>query len=162
VQAARLFAEKATSEQRHELMRMAVRVDAMSKEPEADRSVYLALHDRFHRWIAECSGCAALCEAIEKTCARSSAWLCIGRNFSNAHVPRRHQDLAEALCQSVSGAGEAMCQHLRWRREWVLGQLEPFFKLSGAEKYKRGSKKRRANETVAPLDNQAFPNTIAI
>ena len=166
VQAARLFAEKATSEERNELIKMAARVDVMSEEPEADRAVYLALHERFHSWIAECGHCAALSEAIEKTCARSIAWVCIGQNFSNAHVPHRHQELAEALCQQdVSVAAEAMRKHLEWRRDWVLEQLEPFFnknKLRAVEKYERSSKKRSTNDTIAPLDPQAFRRTVAV
>src|SRR5437016_5879092 len=83
VQAARLFCDTATSEERAELLKLAARVDAMSVEPGTNRFHYLKLHERLHRRIAECTRCPALCDAIEKTCALSSTWLCVARTFSN-------------------------------------------------------------------------------
>src|SRR5256714_12039538 len=46
IQAARLFSEVATPDERAELMKLAARVDAMSVQP--DRSLYLGQHERLH------------------------------------------------------------------------------------------------------------------
>ena len=45
VEAAKLFAEKATSQERAELHRLAARVDALSTQVDGDRFLYLSLHD---------------------------------------------------------------------------------------------------------------------
>jgi DNA-binding GntR family transcriptional regulator len=151
VQAAKLFAKMATPEERSELLKLAARVDAMSAQPETDRALYLTLHEKLHRRIAECGRCPALCEALEKTCALSSSWLCIGRNFSS-HPLRRHQDLLEALAtRDPSVAAEAIRQHLDWSREWMLERLQPFFELGQAQgqTYARSTKKRFHVEVLA-------------
>src|SRR5205807_7149694 len=93
VEAARLFTEIATAEERTELVKLAVRVDAMSGQHESDRFHYLNSHSKLHRRIAECTRCPALCEAIEKTRALSSTWLCVARSFSDGTAPHRHLDL---------------------------------------------------------------------
>src|SRR6202048_2674046 len=67
VEAARLFRDIATAEERTEVFMLAVRVDAMSVQHETDRFHYLNVHSNLHRRIAECTRCPALCEAIEKT-----------------------------------------------------------------------------------------------
>src|SRR5437016_3879532 len=77
MEAARLFTEIATAEERTELVKLAVRVDAMSGQHESDRFHYLNSHSKLHHRIAECTRCPALCEAIEKTRALSSTWLCV-------------------------------------------------------------------------------------
>jgi len=145
VQAAKLFAQAATQEERSELLKLAARVDAMSAQPEADRAVYLTLHEKLHRRIAECGRCPALCEAIEKTCALSASWLCIGRNLTNGHPLRRHQDLLEALSAGdPHAAALAMREHLEFSRQWMLDRLQPFFQLgpSHAHPYARSIKRR--------------------
>jgi GntR family transcriptional regulator, rspAB operon transcriptional repressor len=152
VQAAKLFAKMATPDERSELLKLAARVDALSAQPEADRALYLTLHEKLHRRIAECARCPALSEAIEKTCALSSSWLCIGRNFSR-HPLRRHQDLLEALATGdPAAAAEAMRQHLDWSREWMLDRLQPYFHLgeTHGQTYARSAKKRFPVELLAP------------
>src|SRR5580700_8923880 len=52
-QAAMLFAAHATRDERLELMKLAVRVDALSVHAEGNRFVYLSLHEKLHRRIAE-------------------------------------------------------------------------------------------------------------
>src|SRR6202167_5750648 len=52
-QAAMLFAVHSTREERTELMRLALRVDALSTQQEGSRFVYLGLHEKLHRRIAE-------------------------------------------------------------------------------------------------------------
>ena len=152
VQAAKLFSQVATPEERSELLKLAVRVDAMSAQPETDRALYLTLHEKLHRRIAECGRCPALAEAIDKTCALSSSWLCIGRNFSNGHPLRRHQELLEALAAGdPAAAAEAMRQHLEWSREWMLDRLQPYFQLgeTHGQTYARSAKKRFPVEVLA-------------
>jgi hypothetical protein len=93
-----------------------------------------------------------LCEAIEKTCALSSSWLCIGRNFSSGHALRRHQDLMEVLVQGdPAAAAEAMRQHLDWSRLWMLDRLQPFFELgeTHGQTYARSTKKRFPVQVLA-------------
>src|SRR5215510_849155 len=53
VESARLFAEAATPRERAELRRLAARVDHLSAQPGGDRFVYLSLHEKLHRRIAE-------------------------------------------------------------------------------------------------------------
>src|SRR5215469_10459194 len=48
VQAAMLFAEKATREERAELQKLAARVDLLHQQPDSDRFAYLALHAKLH------------------------------------------------------------------------------------------------------------------
>src|SRR5580700_4047927 len=62
-QAAMLFAVRATPDERSELMKLALRVDALSVQSEGSRLIYLSLHEKLHRRIAECARCAALSDA---------------------------------------------------------------------------------------------------
>src|ERR1700739_1035702 len=52
-QAARLCAQNATPDEKSELQRLAVRIDAMAAQVESDRFHYLSLHEKLHRRIAE-------------------------------------------------------------------------------------------------------------
>jgi DNA-binding GntR family transcriptional regulator len=152
VQAAKLFSQVATQEERHELLKLAARVDAMSAQPETDRAMYLTLHEKLHRRIAEYGRCPALCEAIEKTCALSASWLCIGRNFSS-HPRHRHQELMDVLAKGDPDASSAaMRRHLDWSRAWMLDRLQPFFELgeTHGQTYARSSKKRFPLEVLSP------------
>src|SRR5262245_44775989 len=54
VQAARLFAEVATVDDRSEVQRLAARVDAMSA---SEQSLYLPAHEKLHRRIADGARC---------------------------------------------------------------------------------------------------------
>jgi DNA-binding GntR family transcriptional regulator len=131
VQAAMLFAEVATTEERAELQRLAARVDAMSVQTE--RTVYLSLHEKLHHRIAECSRCPTLCEAIEKTHALASTWFCVTRPFSPDAPPRRHQDLIEILSTgNPAKAAEAMRQHVAMSRQNTMERLKPYFRLRKA------------------------------
>src|SRR5437879_4767684 len=97
VQAARLFAEMATPDERAELLKLAARVDAMYTQPEGNRLADLTLHEKLHPRISECARCSSLSEAIEKTHALASTWLCVARPSADA-PPRTHQELAGILC----------------------------------------------------------------
>ncbi len=145
VEAARLFNEIATPEERAELVKLAARVDAMSAQPETNRFHYLNLHEKLHRRIAECTRCPALCDAIEKTRALSSTWLCVARAFSNGHAPRRHVELIDVL---VSGdkdaAAAAMREHVTSSMQRALERLEPYFRArkTHGKTYSRNPKKQ--------------------
>jgi DNA-binding GntR family transcriptional regulator len=131
VQAARLFAERATPEARAEVLKLALRVDALAAQADTDRFVHSSVHEKLHRRIAECANCPALSEAIEKTCALSSTWLCSGGAFSGTRVRTKHQNLVETLVKAdPEAAAEAMREHLRTSKEWALERLEPYFALA--------------------------------
>lgn len=58
VQAAALFTREATDAERAELRKMAQRVDMLRLQP--DRLLYIGLHMKLHRRVAECARCPAL------------------------------------------------------------------------------------------------------
>lgn len=152
VQAARIFAEIATAEERRELQELATRVDTMSFQAGVNRFAYLGLHEDLHRRIAECTRCPALCGALMHTRALSSTWLCAGGiGFPNLHPHRRHQNLMEVLAnRDCSVAGEAMRAHVQWSMETVMERLEPYFcrhETSGAS-YSRGANRQFAVELL--------------
>src|SRR5688572_10761452 len=131
VQAAMLFAAAATPGERAELRRLAVRVDALSLQPE--RTPYLTLHQKLHRRIAQGTHCAPLCEAIEKTHALSTIWIGIMRKPSTSDSPTRHQDLVEALLHGdPARAADAVREHLAVGLQRALEVLEPYFRLRKA------------------------------
>ncbi len=129
VKAAVLFAEAATASERLELRKLAARIDALAMQP--DRTLfYAALHHKLHRRIAECTRCAMLSDAIEKTHVLASIWLGLLRQPSPADPTRRHQELAEALANGrADEAAEAMRQHIAVGMERTLEVLKPYFKL---------------------------------
>jgi DNA-binding GntR family transcriptional regulator len=131
VQAAMLFAENATMGERAELRKLAGRVDALAMQP--DRMLYLNLHQKLHRRIAECTRCETLCEAIEKTHALASIWFCVMRRPSEHDSPRRHQDLVDILASETPGrAAEAMREHIAVGMQHVMEVLEPYFRVRKA------------------------------
>lgn len=147
VQSARLFAENATREEKAELQRLAVRVDSLALSPDADRVVYLSLHERLHGRIAECARCPALSDAIEKTHVLASTWNCVGQHSSPGGVPgKRHQRLVEVLSSgSPTTAAEAMREHIVGSRERTIGRLEAYFALGKKQgtRYVRSGKVER-------------------
>lgn len=151
-EAARLFTDTATAEERSELLKLAVRVDAMSIQHETDRFHYLNLHSKLHRRIAECTRCPALCEAIEKTRALSSTWLCVARSFSNGTPPSRHVELMEVLVRgNREAAVAAMREHVTTSMQRALERLEPYFRArkTHGKTYSRNPKKQFAVELPA-------------
>lgn len=145
VQAAMLFAERATREERAELMKLAARVDALYQQPDGNRIVYLALHAKLHCRISQCARCPALTDAISRTCTLASTWLCAMRPPVSGSCASRHESLVKTL---VNGdpkmAGEAMREHVRSSRDHYLRNLEPFFQQleEHPQTYARKAKKR--------------------
>ncbi len=130
VQAAMLFAAVANSEKRSELLKLAERVDALSIQSDGNRFVYLSLHEKLHRRIAESARCPALCDAIDQTSALASTWLCAVRVAPTDCPPQRHQDLVKVLASGdPAAAAEAMRDHIRSSMENTIQRLEPYFRL---------------------------------
>ncbi|MCI0663954.1 MAG: GntR family transcriptional regulator [Acidobacteria bacterium] len=130
VESARLFAEVATLQERAELQRLAARVDVLSAQTGGDRFLYLSLHEKLHRRIAECTRCRPLCVAIEQNHVLASTWLCVTRQPSPGESPRRHQDLIDVLVKGdPNKAAEAMRTHIKSALQNTLHRLEPYFKL---------------------------------
>ncbi len=153
VQAAKLFATVATAQERSELQRLAARVDALSSQPDGDRFLYLSLHEKLHRRIAEGAHCQPLCEAIEKNQVLASTWLCAPRLAHANDPPRRHQDLADALVKGdPEEAAEAMRRHINNALNNTLSRLESYFQMREANgtTYTR-SLKKQAKPAQSPL-----------
>jgi DNA-binding GntR family transcriptional regulator len=143
-QAAILCSKAATSAERSELRRLAARVDALATK--SDRSMYVQLHLKLHRRIAECARCEALCDAIDRTHAMALIWFCAVRKPLAAPEPtRRHQELVDSI---LSGEEPpivaAVRDHLAIGRRHTLELLEPYFRVHGAPG-------RRFARTRAPL-----------
>ncbi|HXJ38363.1 MAG TPA: GntR family transcriptional regulator [Bryobacteraceae bacterium] len=130
-QAARLFTVAATAEEKAELARLALRVDTLSMQPDADRYQFLSLHEKLHRRIAECARCESLSEAIEKTHALASTWMCVGRQSEPGDPPRRtHQDLIAILSgRDPEAAAGAMRRHILASKDKSVERLKPYFQL---------------------------------
>jgi len=131
VQAAKLFAEVATTRERAELKQLAARVDALAES--ADRASYVVSHQKLHRRIAECTRCRALAATIEQTNVLASMWFCAARRPSPSGPKRRHQDLLEILSHgTVEEAAQAMRAHIAHGMASTLALLEPYFRLRKA------------------------------
>lgn len=130
VQAAMLFATHATREERGELMKLAVRLDALSTQQDGNRFVYLGLHEKLHRRIAECARCPALSDAISKTSALASTWLCATRPPVPGNPPGHHENLMKVLVSAdPATAAETMRTHIRSSMANAMQRLEPYFRL---------------------------------
>ncbi len=127
---AKLFAEVATPRERAELLKLAARVDALSVQTGGNRFLYLSLHEKLHRRIAECARCQPLCDAIEKNHALASTWLCVARPASPDRPARRHRELIEVLVKGTpTAAAEAMRKHVTSALRNTLERLEPYFRM---------------------------------
>lgn len=134
-QAARLFAERATVEEKAATLELARHVDAASG---GNRVQYLMLHEKLHRQIADFARSAALATEIERSHALASAWLCVGPGAK--HGTTRHQDLVQRLITSEpAAAAEAMREHVRDKQSSALERLEPYFSMRNAT-YSRGAR----------------------
>jgi DNA-binding GntR family transcriptional regulator len=128
-QAARLYAERATTPERRELQQMGRQLDRLyaACERSTDRETWFSVnsnHMKLHLRIAECSRCPALRDAIEKEQVLIFNWL-----YDTA-VERRvlgsdfHARLTAALARGTPGqAARAMRQHIRYGLNEVLAGL---------------------------------------
>ncbi|MFN7929484.1 MAG: GntR family transcriptional regulator [Blastocatellia bacterium] len=128
VQAARIFAIAATVQERSELQRLAVRVDTLAAQTNGDRFLYLSLHEKLHRSIAEGTHCQELCNAIEQNQVLASTWLCVPRPAATKPPPHRHQKLVDVLVKGKPESAEAaMRKHIQESLNHTLCRLEAHF-----------------------------------
>lgn len=133
-EAARLFAEVATPPQRLELQKLAVRVDTLAGQVDGNRFLYLSVHEKLHRRIAEGSRCERLVDAIEKNHVLALTWLCSARPGATGRPPRRHQDLIGIVVGGTPvEAAEAMRLHIQSALQNTLDRLEPYFRQREAD-----------------------------
>ncbi len=143
-QAARLFAERATSSEKKALQKMGREVDQLyaSCETASDRNFLFLVntyHMSLHLRIAECARCPALRDAIEKeqvlifNCLYDTAVQ--RRNLASDH----HARLTDTLARGTAAqADAAMRQHIRTGLKEVLTGLEHLDRnLSGWRHKKR-------------------------
>jgi GntR family transcriptional regulator, rspAB operon transcriptional repressor len=118
-QAARLFAEKASPQERLELQAMSKRVDALLKRASRDHSrdaVFRAqaFHLSFHMRIAECTGCSVLRSTLERNQALTFNWL-YDITATVQVPPQRHEKLMECLVRGDPQVAEsAMREHISY------------------------------------------------
>jgi len=131
-QSARLFAEKASVRERLEMERMAEHLDAMFNRcagGENDSEFLFAVHSyhtQFHLRIAECTGCRALRQSIEKNHVLIFNWLYDVAARRPPLPPRFHRELIESISKSDSeSADRAMRQHIRYGIENVVRAIGP-------------------------------------
>ena len=144
-QSARLFAEKASVDERAEIRAMAAHLDVMTDRcasSEKDRDVDFETqmyHLSFHMRIAECTGCLALCESLKQNQVLIFNWL---YDVASDHrmPPRWHQELADKITVSDPDSAEAaMRAHVRYAIEDIQSEIVRRFgsSLSGLEGIKR-------------------------
>jgi DNA-binding GntR family transcriptional regulator len=133
VQSARLFAEKASADERRELRAMAAKLDALTEscggpENDSDQAFQAqTFHISFHTRIAECSGCQALVEGLEKNQVLIFNWL-YDAAVGHRTPPNWHQQLIEALTQSDPDiAGSAMRRHVRYGLEEIQAGIAELY-----------------------------------
>lgn len=128
-QSARLFAEKVSPQESQEIQTLAAELDSMYADPTRDLFETFTYHDRLHRRIAECTGCQALCDAIEKSNILVLNWL----YNSAAHFSKLpagwHGELVNVLCQrDPERADKKMREHVRYGLDEVLRRLETYLR----------------------------------
>jgi DNA-binding GntR family transcriptional regulator len=136
-QAARLFAEKSSNRERQELKRIADRMDAMYKQRDAgDKAPDFLFevqnyHSRLHLRIAECAGCRALRQTIEKNNLLIFTWISDVAANRPSLPDGHHRELIDVLAAGdPERADQAMRQHLRCGRDAILEGLQTDSKIS--------------------------------
>jgi DNA-binding GntR family transcriptional regulator len=143
VQAAMRVAALATTSQLEGLTSLARQLDTLGSG--ADARTYGALHQSFHRRVATYSRCKALVQAIDRTHALATLWLCRPSPGGS-----RHQELADALAsRDQATAAEAMRQHIAAGLQKSLEGLEPYFNAAtGSRPFTRGRRRARRGGVV--------------
>ena len=134
MQAARLFAERATPAEKKELVAMGRQVDqlyASCEDGVSNRDFLFSVntyHMNLHLRIAECARCPVLLDAIEKEPVLVFNWLYEIAVKRRSLASDYHARLTRVLAAGTPAeAGEAMQQHIRHGLREVLdglGQLE--------------------------------------
>ncbi len=147
-QAARLFAEHASEEQKAELSDMARQLDTLfASVAEADQEfLYSAhtYHTRFHLLLAGAAGGTLLSQAIEREHALVFNWL-FDTTAPRRRLPQNfHGALAAALVSGdVHRADAAMRDHIRYGMEHVLESI-PAQAPDGAWRVRSARTQRRS------------------
>ena len=161
-QAARVFAEKASPEERDEIRRMARDLDKQRTQllsrnghRQAAYEVHRC-HMRFHMRIAECTGCDELCQAVEKNQVLVFNWLYDTTLGNQAPPTGWHAQLARALCSgNPEQADAAMRRHTRYRMEEVLQRMEPYLGFTEARLAAfRKRPRRKASQNVQAAEKR--------
>jgi GntR family transcriptional regulator, rspAB operon transcriptional repressor len=144
-QSARLFAEKASVDERVEIRAMAAHLDTMtdrcaSGESDPDFKFETQMyHLGFHMRIAECTGCVALCESLKQNQVLIFNWLY--DVAADHHMPPRwHRQLADKITASDPDIAEAAIRaHVRYAIEDIQAEIVGRFgsPVSGLEGLKR-------------------------
>jgi GntR family transcriptional regulator, rspAB operon transcriptional repressor len=120
-QSARLFAQRATTAQRHELRRLAEHVDvlfsrlATSGDDPAFRYAVHSHHVEFHMRVAEHAGSGLLKQMIERKHVLILNWLFDVTGRRTALPPGFHSKLADALTSGdPENADSVMRAHVRY------------------------------------------------
>ncbi|MGE5568390.1 MAG: GntR family transcriptional regulator [Rhodospirillales bacterium] len=139
VQAARMFALRANSEDRHTLWRLAEEFDLdqerIGRQTDVDPEAlfeHRCRHMRLHRHIAESAGQPELRKAIEMNHVLLFHWMHNRKLYGGSPMPSRwHRDLAEVLCRGTAEeAAEAMRRHVNDRLEVLMRNLEAFLTIN--------------------------------
>jgi len=128
---ARLFAQRATRQQKQELNSRAEQVDVLFNQLAAGETdaefQYLvhSSHKEFHTFVASCTSCELLSGLIEKNQVLILNWLYDVAARRRALPPRFHRDLAEVLSNGgVSAADESMRGHVRYGLEETVAKMQ--------------------------------------
>jgi DNA-binding GntR family transcriptional regulator len=129
-QAARLFAEKASPEQKQELCRMGKHLDhlyeacgSISADTDFLYSVHM-YHMNLHMRIAESARCKTLCDAIESQQVLIFNWLYDTAAQQRSLPPNFHATLTTALVSGDPQAADAeMRRHIRHGLDQVQNQI---------------------------------------
>jgi len=160
VQSARLFAEKASADERIELLSMAAHLDALMAESageDRDREFRFnlqAYHLSLHKRIAECAGCSALCEAINKNQLLIFNWLYDSASRIDM-PPLWHTSLVKVVAgRDPDRAEVAMRRHVRHGMEEVQARIashsaENAAEFSGMQRARAGTWRVKPKRTPA-------------
>lgn len=131
-QSARQFSEKASSDERKELRRMAEHMDALFNRRSAaqdDQEFHYAVqtyHFQLHMRVAECTGCRPLMKLIEQTHVLTFNWVWDLAARRPVLPPRFHRDLIDVISRNDAEASDrAMREHIRYGLEGILRAIEP-------------------------------------
>jgi GntR family transcriptional regulator, rspAB operon transcriptional repressor len=135
-QAARLFAARANEAERQELVRMGIDLDlffsrSLQSKGKDNSFEYHRRHMEFHMRIAECGGCCALQQALEKNQVLVLHWLYDTTLGKGSPQPDTwHEDLARTLSErDVVNADGAMRLHVQLGLDDFLRAVEPYSRM---------------------------------
>jgi len=164
VQAAMIFSQLAAADEREQLLRVARRLDASAAKLSGDPAAYLALHEKFHQTIVDCTRCVALAQALRRQSALGATWLTIMRPGHEPVPCGRHDSLMKALSRHKPAvAAEAMRIHMRADKECTLRLLEPFFESNKrlVQTYSRTLARKPEDSDFPDFELPIPPNTRA-